>query len=295
MEQAKPNKLSASVKLTRAAWRVLKLDKELLLVSLMSVLTSFIVFGILIAILFSTGLFIQPTSDDGVVANFDTKYYAITAAYLFISYIIVNFFSGAISYGALQRFQGKDPTLKVSLGAAFVKFGPLTAFSGLQATVGLVLNIISDRLPFAGKIATFIAGAAWDVATMFTVPLIMDGKETRPLKAVRASAQTFLKIWGESAFIGIGLGFIEISFTIIMAILLVATIGLAAALSSWVIGLIGGAIVLLGVIAFIIIMLTLRIIVMTAAYYYASSNQIPAGFDNELVRSMFRPKKSWLK
>lgn len=289
----KTSRLTTSAVLGKAAWRTLKLDKEMLVASVLSMLASIVLFAALVA----GFIFVLPdtamTEDASLTSN--VVYYALFAVYLFVTFVVTNYFSGAVAHAALERFRGGDPTLKGSLRAASQKFGSLVAFSSVQATVGLVLNILADRLPFAGKVATWIAGAAWSVATMFAIPLIMDGKETRPLKAVRASANIFVSVWGESIFIGIGLGVIETVFTLVMATILVAGIGVSIALSSWVFGIIGGALFMLGIVLAGIVMSTLRTIVMTAAYYYATTEQLPTGFDDELVRSMFRPKKAWLQ
>lgn len=291
----KKGKLAASAQLTKAAWRTLKLDKELLVASLMSVLTSIVLFAAFIAAFIFVIFPNYPEAEESSSLAADLVYYGVVAVYLFVTYVAANYFSGAIAHAALQRFRGNNPTLKGSLQAASQKFGPLVAFSALQATVGLVLNILSDRLPFAGKIATWLAGAAWGIATMFAIPLIMDNKETRPLRAVRASAKTFTNIWGESIFIGIGLGILEVVVTVFMVFILVGAIGLSIAFSTWIFGLVGAALFVLGLVLIGIVLSTLRTIVMTAAYYYASTQQLPAGFDDELIRSMFRPKASWLK
>lgn len=290
----KIGKFKASTMLGKAAWRTLKLDKEMLMASVLSMLASFVLFIVFIAVL----IFALPedlmTEENTTVAG-EVSYYAMLAVYLFVTYVVANYFSGAVAHAALTRFRGGDPTLKGSLQAASAKFGPLAAFSGVQATVGLILNILEDRLPLAGKVATWVAGAAWGIATMFVIPLIMDGKETRPLRAVKASAGTFTKVWGESVFIGIGLGIIQVIFTLLMVFLLAGTLVLAVSLSSWVLGIVGTGIFILVVVLAAIVMSTLRTIVMTAAYYYASTQQLPAGFDNELLRTMFRPKKKWLQ
>lgn len=297
MEQVTPreSKLAISAQLTKAAWRTLKLDKELLVASILNVITGtlcFVLFVIAAYFLLPQVLGVSFTvNNNDIVSNL--VYYGVTAIYLFITYAAANFFSGAIAHAALERFRGNDPTLSGSLAAASSKLGPILAFSGLQATVGLVLNILSDRLPFAGKIATWVAGAAWGIATMFAIPVIMDGKETGPLKTVRRSAKTLTQVWGESLFVGVALGVIEIAITLFTVFALVGGIALSIALSTWVFGIIGAALFVVGLSTLMIVMMTLRTIVTTAAYYYASTQQVPAGFDGELIRSMFRPKQKW--
>jgi hypothetical protein len=291
------SKMTVSTKLTKAAWRTLKLDKEILWAGILSMLVSLLLFALMIGgvtLIMYQAYGSGAEMDENSVAG-NAVFYVIIGIFLFVSYAVANYFSGAVAHAALKRFRGEDPTLRGSLGASAKKIGSLTAYSGLQATVGLVLNIISDRLPIGGKIATWLVGAAWGIATMFAIPVIMDNKETRPLKTVRTSAITLKKVWGESAFIGIGLGLIEIVVTIVMMFILVGSVAISVVLSTWVYGAAAAAIFVLGIIAFGVVMSTLRTIIMTAAYYYASTDQLPAGFDDELIRSMFRPKRAWLK
>lgn len=289
------SKIAASSKLTRAAWRTLMLNKELFIVSLLSLAVSLVLLTTLVLVfVFSSGLILTDNSVEFSLPG-DLINYAILAMYLFISYAIANYFSGAIAYAALIKFRGQDPTLKKALYAATKKAGPLLAFSGLQATVGLILNILSDRLPFAGKIATLIAGAAWSVATMFALPVIMDNKETKPLETVRHSSRIFTKIWGESVFIGLGLGIISVGVSIIMFVVLFSGVALSVIYSNWAFGVISFVLFLAGLMFYSLVLTTLTTIVKTAAYYYASTNQLPTGFDEELIRNVFKPKKAWLK
>ena len=225
MEQVTPreSKLAVSVQLTKAAWRTLKLDKELLIASILNVITGAVCFALFVFVAYFALpqlLGVSFTIDNNNLTT-NLVYYGLTAVYLFITYVAANFFSGAIAHAALQRFRGNNPTLSGSLAAASSKLGPIVAFSGLQATVGLVLSILSDRLPFAGKIATWIAGAAWGIATMFAIPVIMDGKESGPLKTVRYSAKTLTQVWGESLFVGVAHGVIETVVTIFSVFVLV--------------------------------------------------------------------------
>ncbi len=80
-------------------------------------------------------------------------FYLLTLLVMFVSYIALNFYAGAISHTAFRRFEGENPTFSESIGAARARIPGLINFSALQATIGLVLNILEERLPIAGKIA----------------------------------------------------------------------------------------------------------------------------------------------
>lgn len=65
-------------------------------------------------------------------------------------------------------------------------------------------------------------------------------------------------------------------------------------LDSLSIGITGIVFIFIVISAYALIVSTLKTILMTAAYYYATTDKLPAGFDEELIRTMFRPKKKWL-
>lgn len=289
-------KIKTSFKITRAAWRVMMLDKELLGISALRALVGLAILGI-----FTAGallLYVQLGGGftwDSYVEQSSWPYYILLAAFLFTSYAAGNFFAGAISHAALQRFDGENPTFKSALRAARGRVGVLVAYSGLLATVGLVLRIVADRVPYAGAIAVWLTGAAWGVATMFGIPVIMSSEQKNPLRVVKTSATTFKNIWQESVFVGMSLGLIGIVFTIFSIFLLASALfvpimfGTPATVSIVLL-----AIFVIMVIVLQLVMSTLHAIVMTAAYHYATTQRVPAGFDEELVRAMFRPKKKWL-
>lgn len=288
----KESKMGVSVKVTRAAWRVMMLDKEVIGISAISALLNMLIFVAYVAV----GIFAVPhffVADDQAW-SFDWKYYLLLAAYLMTTYFVTNFFAGAISHAAFRRFDGEDPTMRESLAAAKSKSGSLVKYTGLQVTVGLVLSIIADRVPFAGKIAVWLAGATWSVASMFSIPVIMSTNETNPVRVVKKSAKTFVDIWAESVFIGLTLGVISIVATIGTMVVVLGLFALSIGFQSVSLAILAAIIFFASVVGIALLSNTLQQIVMTAAYYYASTGKVPTGFDEELVRSMFRPKRKWL-
>jgi hypothetical protein len=289
----KEGKLSASVKVTRAAWRVMMLDKEVIGIAAISMTVNMIVFAAYVWV----GIFLVPSVffvDSSQPWSFDWKYYIVLALYFMTTYFVTNFFSGAISHAAFRRFEGENPTAKEALTAARRKGWVIFKYSGLQVTVGLILNILAERVPFAGKIAVWLVGAAWSVASMFSIPLIMSSNETNPLKVVKKSAKAFIDIWAESVFIGITLGILSIIATIGTMIVVFGLFAAAVAFESISLAVVAALVFFAAAIGIALLSYTLQQIVMTAAYYYAATGKLPTGFDEELVRSMFRPKKKWL-
>lgn len=288
------DRASNSAKLARVAWRIIKSDKKLIAISTLSYVSSLFIFtGIIIIV--ALLIFIAPVGANQTNAgtiNIAKLLFIIIS--MFVIYFVINFFNGAISYAALQRFDGEKITIKEALVAASKKSTAILLFSGLQTTVGAILQAFEERVPMAGKIAVWLTGAAWNIANMFSIPVIMTSNQKNPLKIVKKSATTFKSVWRESVFIGLGLGIISLLFGLVF-LLMIAAIGyFSVTLDSINVGIAGVMFVILFTSAYALIMSTLKTILMTAAYYYATTNKLPAGFDEELIRSMFRPKKKWL-
>jgi len=125
-------------------------------------------------------------------------------AYLFylVQYFVIFFFNTALIGAVLMQLDGDTPTLGDGLRLAASKLYPLLGYAFIAATVGVILNVIRDRLGFVGRIIVGLLGVAWSLATYLVVP-ILAWHECGPVEAITESAGLFKRTWGESA-IGIG-------------------------------------------------------------------------------------------
>jgi hypothetical protein len=296
-QQSQIGRWQRSKQLTQSAWIVLKLDKKLATLPIIGALAGLgtLIAGGIVVI----GLFAWISNSGN---NTFTRNDAIIPVVLIVLGIIFvlgqNFIgsliNGAIFYGALERFEGRDATLKNSLAAAWQKARPLFWFSLLAGTVGLVLRFIERRLPFAAGIIVWIFGNAfWSVASLFSIPFIMTEKEPLgPIDATQKSVGLIKKVWGESVLVSIGVGLIGLVSTLAYLIvgipLLIATNAVAG--SDGAAGV--GFIEFLGLMALFMILNVLSAIAKTAVFYWATTGRAPANFNQELLRSALTPKKA---
>ncbi len=91
---------------------------------------------------------------------------------LYVSTFIAIFFNVALAACAARSLRGEDTKVGEGLSAAMRRIGPILGWTLVAGTVGLILRILEDRFPIAGRIAVWIAGAAWAVATFFVIPVI---------------------------------------------------------------------------------------------------------------------------
>lgn len=295
----KQGRIARGWQMTKSSWQVLKLDKELMTLPMLSMVTVigamvlYVTTFIAIAIgLITSGILpIDPSATNtqeppvwlGLIIGF--------GAYL-IAATITNFFGAAIIAGAAERFNGGDPTVKSSLASARRKIRPLFGFSLLMAFVGTILSAIEDRVPFAGKIAVWLFDAAWNIANIFALPVIVLSKEdVSPLQATKQSVGIIKKVWGEGIIANLGISIIA-GLTIISHILMTTALSLL-------VGSLGGLYflipIIIGVIALIgliILFETLTSIATTALYLYATTGTVPGNFTKQLLESSMTPKKA---
>jgi hypothetical protein len=277
--------------ITKSSWQVLKLDKEL---ATLPVIGFFATVAAIIPFVAVAALVANNTNSNGDDFPEGVGIALGVIAY-FVLTIISNFFSGAVIYGAAQRFNGGNPSVGSCVNGTFARFRPLALFSLMMATVGLVLQAIEDRVPLAGQIAASLVGAAWNIANVFAIPVIVLGeKEVGPIGATKESVRIIKKVWGEGIAVSLGIGIIGL-FTMFAYFIIWG--GFAALASSA--GGLNTAVTVVAIVAFalglsviILVLSVLGGIAKAALYQYATTGKAPDMFDQDLLASSARRVKS---
>ncbi len=279
------------MKLGRAALRIAYDDKKIFgLAALSSLVSLLITAGAIAAV-----IVFWATAKSMFLAGIPQWYYYVGAAVIgLVVYYLGSLFNAALTYVALRRFDGERVSFQQALGAAIRKSSPLLGLAGLTVTIGAILRLIGDTVPYVGWGATWLGGIAWNIASIFTVQVIMNDDETNPIEAVKRSSKTFTDIWKESVFIGVSLGLISIIATSVLMVLVLGLLVLSAVFGTITLAVIALTLLVVVTIALAVISTALRAVILSAAYYYATKGHAPTGFDDELLRKAFRPKKKWL-
>lgn len=291
-------------RLTKSSWHVWRLDKELTslpLISFIVAMLALIPFGLIMFATTDLTSTTQLTQTSGEVQYQSSlngwTQLAIGFGVAFITTLIANFFSGAVIYGAVQRFNGGDPTVRTSISGAARKFRPLVMFSLLMTTVGFILQFLEDRLPFAGRIATYLFDAAWNIANVFAIPVIVLSEgNVQPLQATKKSVQIIKKVWGEGIVVSLGIGIIAaITYLVyLMTFILAGSVvfGLGGDGAIHAPFVILATVGVIGFIGLILVFSTLGSIAKAALYQFAVTGEAPSSFDKELLRTSMTPKKA---
>jgi hypothetical protein len=287
-----------SWQLMREAGEVLRQDRSLVLFPILSG-----VFSLLATLTFIIPFFVARLLDQGARggtgarsagSSFGPFYYLVLFASYLVTYFIIVFFNSGLVACVRKRLAGEPATVGDGLAAAFAHFGRIFEWALLSATVGVLLRVIEDRLNWVASLIAALAGVAWSLATTFVVPVLVY-EDVGPFEALKRSAQTFRRTWGETVIANLGLG---LAFTFLYLPIPLVLVGAAAAFTHFghvapgTVGLFVGVMLLCLIYGLILAILqnTLQSIFLTACYQYATTGQVPAPFTREYVVQAWRPR-----
>jgi hypothetical protein len=271
------NRFENSIALAKASWQVLRDDKQLAVLPLLSLLASLLV---VVSFLIPVAL-IAHNGTDGYSAK-PVDWILAAIGYLVLTYVVV-FFNAALVFAADARLHGRPVTLGDAIHAARSRAGVLLPWVVVSATVSIVLRAIEERAGIVGRIVGAFAGMAWSVVTFLVLPiLVFEG--IGPIDAVKRSGQLFRKTWGENLIANAGIG------------LATMIVGIVGAIPLFLLVMVGGPVAVVGIAALVVWFLavglvsaTLTGILQTALYRFATGEAVP-GFDGTLLRGAFRQR-----
>lgn len=217
--------------------------------------------------------------------------YAYGAVIYLVSLLAATFFNVAFYHQILRALGGETVSLREGWDFALSRWRSIVLWSLLAGTVGLIIRAIEERLGWLGRIVMAFIGAAWSIASVFAIPVIIRREDSDPLAVLKDSAATLKKTWGESlaGFVGIQLG---------GALMLVAVVAFGVTLT-----IVAGrfhlmplalslcALWLLAVIAMGFLLGMATHIYRCALYVYASEGVVPEPYTAALMDAGWKVKK----
>ena len=268
-------------RLTKNSWSLLKQDRELLWLPVLSMLTILIVAAAAAVVGFATGSF----DASGGAEGFGGSAAVLGLVFAFLATATVIYFEGALVAGAHERMTGGDPTVRSAMSKAASRLPSLLGWALITMTVGLLLRFLRERMGWLGQMLTFLAEAAWGVATFLVVPAIIID-DYRSLAGVKHSMSLVRRTWGENLIAQAGFGLL--GFVIALPIILVAV--LIASVVPGIGMFIGIAVGVVGVLAVGVVVSALSLYFKTALYEYANDGVAHGGYDIDQIRNTFRTR-----
>jgi len=280
-------RFARSLELAKASWSVVRADKELLLLPVLSVAALILIVGSFVVPFAALGGFTAAASGGGIETG------AMVVAFLFyvVSYFITLFFSTALVGAAMIRMDGGNPTLSDGLRIAWQRKGRIFGYACIAATVGLLLRMIEERVGWIGRIVVKLIGVGWTLATFLVVPIIVT-RDVGPVGAVKESADLLQRTWGENLIGNVGLGlafglaYIGLAIVAVLGVVLAGQTGNALVIST---------VILLGLLAFFTLAAlhaTMQGVYSAALYRFATDRATPLpGFGPGLLENAFAAKQ----
>jgi hypothetical protein len=270
-------KFKTSRMIALQSWSLLKQDKEMVFFPILSAVTSLVFFALL-SYIFYVNFYL--TSVNG--AEVDQIVYLFLIVYYIVAFFIVDFFQSGIFVLVHARFSGQNLSFLDGISISFRKILKILIWSLISATVGIILDIISDKFKIVGRIVAAILGAGWNIMTYFSLPALVIG-DTTITGSFKESARLIRKVWGETFIVNVGAG-LFFSGIILFAFLIGIIISIA--IPALIFACIFLFIVLLVLI--FIISSTLDSIFKLVIYEYARTGEVPSGFSLELINSAIK-------
>ena len=265
----------------KASWAVLQHDRELAVLPILGAIASL---GVIAAIGIPIWLSTDGIDDGGSSTGSEPMLWIGGIIILFAITVITVFFNAAVVSGARERFSGGDPTISSAIKGAFSRLHVIVPWAILALTVGMILRAIQSSDNAFTRIIGSLLDMAWGVLTFLVVPILVV-EQTGPFSSVKRSGELLKQTWGENLIAQVGFGLI----------------GLVAAIPGILIFALGasaggvGAVVGIGIgvvwIAFVsVIISTLTAIFQMALYLYATTGQVPMGFESSSIGDTFHER-----
>jgi hypothetical protein len=271
-------RIQNSIELAKGSWGVLRDDRKLMVLPLLSGLAMLVV---ALAFFGPVALIVDNGAGD---SSKPIAWILGAIGYLVITYVLV-FFNAALVWAADKRLRGEPVTIGEAVHAAGARAHVLLPWAVLSATVSIALRALEERAGIIGRIVGSLIGLAWSLVTFLVLPVLVI-EQIGPIQAVKRSAELFKRTWGENMIANAGIGIVALIATIAGAIPCVLLVA------------IGGPLAVLGIVALVtwvigvqIVAAALTGILQMALYRYAVDGTVP-GFDIDNLRDAFRPRRS---
>src|SRR3990172_2686493 len=128
----------------KSSWSILKRYPTLVILPIISSVVFLLLFGAMAMVVISI-LDLLPNTEFSAIG-----FFAIAFGLYFICGFIFMFFNAALVFCTLEALSGRTPSLSQGLAAASRRLPQILAWTFVSATVGVILNMLEDKLDRLG-------------------------------------------------------------------------------------------------------------------------------------------------
>jgi Family of unknown function (DUF6159) len=269
-------KMERGWRLTRESWSVVRLRPALLLIPAVSFL----------ATAAAAVLLLGPWSLDIMAHHSRGRLFVDGAVCAYPFTLISTSCNVAFAVLAAATIDGRPMTVREAFARARSRMWTIALWALIATVVGVGLRAL-EQIPFTGgwvgRIAEFLAGLAWSLATFFVVP-VLALEDMGAAASLRRSAQTIRRTLGESITGAVALG---AAFGLVAAAAAaIAMIGVIAGGAGDVVAVIAAGVFGVCVVAQTAVAGVFRL----AVYRYATGSAATGPFAGSDLETAFRPR-----
>jgi hypothetical protein len=268
------NAFSRGLRLMKVSWGVVRQDRSLLLLPVLSFVCSVVLTAVWAAGFWGVGLPERERLEP-------VHYVLLFVLYVALAFVAI-FFNAAVIGTAMRRLEGHDASIRDGLALARAHMGKIFVWSMITATVGMILRALAERFGFVGRLVISVIGVAWNVVTFFVVPVLLYEPVGVP-QGIKRSASLFRQRWGES-FVGVG----AIGLVLFLASLAVLAVAVPLAIALPPVGIVVGVV---GVGMLAAVGAACTGVFNAALYRYATTGEASGAFTVEDLQSSFRARE----
>lgn len=233
-------RFASSWGLFKTSWRVVRSEPALLGLTLISILAKVVVFfGLLAAVL---AIFIPAALGSlmsGELADTAVPFLFCTVLFIFVWTILLSgalsaFFGGAIAHAAMERIEGRNASIGVSLAAARKRVRALTVFGIITGVVHALTernsndnSAVGGVIDSAINVAQTAARELYRLLTSLALPAIMR-EGIGGTAAIGRSTDIVRAVWPQAVASGFGVRFFTGLLSALPILLIVAAFLLAS-------------------------------------------------------------------
>ena len=278
------NRLRRSWELAKASWGVIRSDWTLLRYPLVSGVLSMILGSLALLFLWGSDTFESSSTDDVSIGSMIGLF-----IFYLVTYTVVIFCNVALVSTVMAKFAGQPEHADTGWAAARARWRKILGWAAIAATVGVLLNVLSNRGDRVTEILAVIGAAAWSLATFLIVPVLVV-ENVGPVDALKRSTTLLKRTWGEQIAGNAGIG---LATGLLMVGVIAVGGGLIwlAALTSNVVVIVVAVIPVLVAVAITMTVTSAMGTVYSAATYRYATNEPTVGFGaSNLLPTAFAAK-----
>jgi hypothetical protein len=198
----------------------------------------------------------------------------------YVVYLVGTFYAVALTTQALAAMRGGTPRIAAGMAVAFTRMPAIATLAVVSGVVGFALTLLGRSRARSVRIARFLLGTAWSVATYLAVPVLVE-EQAGGVASLRRAGALFKKTWGETLLAEVGMRVLFTQTGILLGLIATILFGLLGDSALFFLIMVAIVLTAIGVLG------AFDAITRSALYLFAVSGKVPEPFSGADLAPVF--------